>query len=92
MGRGGGGCLEVEANIHLCDQVLDTIYVGPVPEGRHMFVFQADALDHSKIPAKDIVGATVILVTCSYHGQVGGFWIYRSDPVIFGCMDPVSYM
>jgi hypothetical protein len=21
-------------------QVLDTIYVGPVPEGRHMFVFQ----------------------------------------------------
>jgi len=51
------------------DQVLDTIYVGPVPEGRHMFVFQADAPDHSKIPAKDIVGATVILVTCSYHGQ-----------------------
>lgn len=24
------------------DQVLDTIYVGPVPEGRHIFVFQAD--------------------------------------------------
>lgn len=22
------------------DQVLDTIYVGPVPEGRHMFVFE----------------------------------------------------
>jgi hypothetical protein len=22
------------------DQVLDTIYVGPVPEGRHMFMFQ----------------------------------------------------
>jgi hypothetical protein len=22
------------------DQVLDTIYVGPIPEGRHMFVFQ----------------------------------------------------
>lgn len=22
------------------DQVLDTVYVGPVPEGRHMFVFQ----------------------------------------------------
>lgn len=51
------------------DQVLDTIYVGPVPEGRHMFVFQADAPDPSKVPAKDIVGATVILVTCSYHNQ-----------------------
>ena len=34
------------------DQVLDTIYVGPVPEGRHMFVFQADSPDHSKIPSK----------------------------------------
>lgn len=22
------------------DQVLDTIYVGPIPEGRHKFVFQ----------------------------------------------------
>lgn len=22
------------------DQVLDTIYVGPIPEGRHMFIFQ----------------------------------------------------
>ena len=42
------------------DQVLDTIYVGPVPEGRHMFVFQADSPDHSKIPSKvscsDVIG------------------------------------
>lgn len=22
------------------DQILDTIYVGPIPEGKHMFVFQ----------------------------------------------------
>lgn len=22
------------------DQILDVIYVGPVPEGRHMFVFE----------------------------------------------------
>lgn len=22
------------------DQTLDTVYVGPVPEGKHMFVFQ----------------------------------------------------
>jgi histone chaperone ASF1 len=51
------------------DQVLDTIYVGPVPEGRHMFVFQADAPDQSKIPDKDLIGATVVLITCSYHNQ-----------------------
>ena len=24
------------------DQVLDTIYVGPIPEGRHMFIFQVN--------------------------------------------------
>ena len=43
-----------ESSIH--DQILDTIYVGPVPEGRHMFVFQADAPDHNKIPCKDFAG------------------------------------
>lgn len=26
------------------DQVLDTIYVGPIPEGRHMFVFQVNII------------------------------------------------
>lgn len=32
------------------DQTLDTIYVGPVPEGRHIFVFQADPPDVTRIP------------------------------------------
>ncbi|KPM04189.1 histone chaperone asf1-like protein, partial [Sarcoptes scabiei] len=48
------------------DQVLDTVFVGPVPEGRHMFVFQANAPDPSKIPVADAVGVTVVLLTCSY--------------------------
>jgi len=26
------------------DQVLDTVFVGPVPEGRHMFVFQVPTI------------------------------------------------
>ena len=30
---------------------------------------QADAPDHSKIPGKDLLGATVVLISCSYHGQ-----------------------
>ena len=51
------------------DQILDTIYVGPVPEGRHMFVFQADCPDHTKIPPKDILGVTAVMITCSYHKQ-----------------------
>jgi len=59
------GSAESEAH----DQVLDTIYVGPVPEGRHMFVFQADPPNQAKIPSKDLLGATVVLVTCSYHEQ-----------------------
>jgi len=49
------------------DQVLDTVYVGPVPEGRHMFVFQADPPNPDKIPENDLVGVTVVLLTCSYR-------------------------
>lgn len=51
------------------DQVLDTIYVGPIPEGRHMFVFQAPPPDVSRIPEGDALGVTVVLLTCAYRGQ-----------------------
>lgn len=53
-----------------CDnpfKVLDTVYVGPVPEGRHKFVFTADSPNPEKIPTSDVVGVTVILLTCSYR-------------------------
>lgn len=36
------------------DQVLDTIYVGPVPVGRHIFVFQADPPDVTRIPGTSL--------------------------------------
>ncbi|XP_058054855.1 histone chaperone asf1 [Anopheles bellator] len=51
------------------DQVLDTIYVGPIPEGRHQFLFSADPPNVSRIPEQDAVGVTVVLLTCSYRGQ-----------------------
>jgi len=51
------------------DQILDSVYVGPVPEGKHMFVFQADPPDVSRIPENDAIGVTVVLLTCSYRGQ-----------------------
>lgn len=51
------------------DQVLDQVFVGPVPEGRHMFVFQADPPDPNKIPVQDAVGVTVILLSCSYRSK-----------------------
>mmetsp|Transcript_1051 Transcript_1051/g.1837 ORF Transcript_1051/g.1837 Transcript_1051/m.1837 type:complete len:242 (+) Transcript_1051:234-959(+) len=49
------------------DQVLDEILVGPIPVGINKFVLQADAPDISQIPENDILGVTVVLVTCSYR-------------------------
>jgi len=51
------------------DQVLDEILVGPVPVGVNKFVLQADAPDASTIPESDVIGVTVVLVTCSYKDQ-----------------------
>ncbi|XP_063399329.1 histone chaperone asf1b-A-like [Mytilus trossulus] len=51
------------------DQTLDSVLVGPVPGGKHMFVFQAGPPDISKIPYKDAVGVTVVLLTCSYRNK-----------------------
>lgn len=48
------------------DQVLDEILVGPVPVGVNKFVLQADAPDPAKLPPEDLLGVTVVLVTCSY--------------------------
>ncbi|XP_033096892.1 histone chaperone asf1b-B-like [Anneissia japonica] len=59
------GSAESEDN----DQVLDTVLVGPVPAGNHMFVFQANAPDIKKIPIQDLLGVTVTLITCSYRTQ-----------------------
>lgn len=49
------------------DQVLDEILVGPVPVGVNKFVLQADSPDTSQIPEGDVLGVTVVLVTCSYR-------------------------
>lgn len=41
------------------DQELDSVLVGPVPIGTSRFVLQTNPPDPSKIPADDIIGATV---------------------------------
>ena len=51
------------------DQELDSVLVGPVAVGSYRFVFQADAPDPSRIPPEDLLGVTVVLLTCSYRGQ-----------------------
>jgi hypothetical protein len=43
--------------------------VGPVPLGINRFVFQAPCPDVSKIPVNDLIGVTVVLITCSYRSH-----------------------
>lgn len=57
------------------DQVLDTIYVGPVPVGRHIFVFQADPPDVTRIPGtikiiSSIFDFVIFFVDVDSTGQI----------------------
>ena len=51
------------------DQVLDSIMVGPIPVGVNRFQFTADPPQAESIPASDILGVTVILLTCAYDDK-----------------------
>ncbi|KAH8886490.1 histone deposition protein Asf1, partial [Thozetella sp. PMI_491] len=51
------------------DQELDSLFVGPIPVGVNKFVFEADAPDTKRIPDAEILGVTVILLTCAYDGR-----------------------
>ena len=43
--------------------------VGPIPVGVNKFVFEAKAPDTTRIPDADIIGVTVVLLTCAYDGR-----------------------
>jgi histone chaperone ASF1 len=51
------------------DQCLDEILVGPVPVGVNKFVLQADAPDVALLGEENVLGVTVVLITCSYKDQ-----------------------
>ncbi|EFJ45864.1 anti-silencing factor [Volvox carteri f. nagariensis] len=51
------------------DQELENIEVGPVMAGTFKFVLEANPPNPQKIPADDLVGVTVILLTCSYRDK-----------------------
>lgn len=51
------------------DQELDALLVGPIPIGVNKFIFEADPPNLSRLPATEILGVTVILLTCSYDGR-----------------------
>ncbi|KAF2313825.1 hypothetical protein GH714_013671 [Hevea brasiliensis] len=59
------------AEDEMYDQLLESVLVGPVNVGNYRFVLQAiaDPPDPSKIREEDIIGVTVLLLTCSYLGQ-----------------------
>jgi histone chaperone ASF1 len=48
------------------DQELDSVLVGPIPVGINKFQFSAQPPDLSRIPNSEIIGVTVILLSCSY--------------------------
>ncbi|EPE03635.1 histone chaperone asf1 [Ophiostoma piceae UAMH 11346] len=51
------------------DQELDSLLVGPIPVGVNKFVFEADPPSVKQIPDTEILGVTVILLTCAYDGR-----------------------
>ncbi|KAF2144569.1 uncharacterized protein K452DRAFT_316543 [Aplosporella prunicola CBS 121167] len=51
------------------DQELDSLLVGPIPVGVNKFVFEAGPPNLTRIPNNEILGVTVILLTCSYDGR-----------------------
>ena len=60
------------------DQELENVLVGPVPLGTSTFVLTAPAPSPALIPEEDVLGATVVLVCCSYKGNEFirvGYWV-----------------
>ena len=51
------------------DQVLEEFIVSPLPKGRQLFEMEIQPPDHTKIPRKDILGVTVIMVTAMFRRQ-----------------------
>jgi len=49
------------------DQILEEVLVGPIPIGTNKFVFQANPPNVKLISEEDIMGVTIVLVTCSYR-------------------------
>jgi len=51
------------------DQELDELSTGPITPGTHEFVLDVPGPEPTRIPSSEIVGVTVVLITCSYLDQ-----------------------
>ncbi|KAI1704159.1 ASF1 like histone chaperone domain-containing protein [Ditylenchus destructor] len=52
------------------DQLLDSVVIGPIRDGRHKFVFEAPAPDMEKLNNEDLTDVTVLLLRCKYREQM----------------------
>ena len=48
---------------------LDEMSTGPIPVGTHEFLLEASGPNPALIPSQEVVGVTVVLITCSYREQ-----------------------
>lgn len=51
------------------DQVLESVLVGPVPVGTSKFVLEAPSPNITLLPENEVLGVTVVLLTCSYMSK-----------------------
>lgn len=51
------------------DQELESLLVGPIPTGVNKFIFEADPPNVAKLPSSEVLGVTVVLLTCAYDGR-----------------------
>ena len=49
------------------DQELDDVLLPADKQGRFAFILKVDAPDPTLIPSQDILGATIVLLTCTYR-------------------------
>ena len=64
-------CQNNEQNLENLWQILelDEMSTGPIPVGTHEFLLEAGGPNPALIPTQEIVGVTVVLITCSYRDQ-----------------------
>jgi len=65
------------------DQVLAEVDIGPVPVGTSRFVLSGDPPDAARIPEGDVLGVTVVLLTCAYRGAEFlkiGYYVHNACP------------
>eukprot|EP01100_Stratorugosa_tubuloviscum_P006107 TRINITY_DN2650_c0_g3_i1.p1 TRINITY_DN2650_c0_g3~~TRINITY_DN2650_c0_g3_i1.p1 ORF type:complete len:155 (-),score=71.13 TRINITY_DN2650_c0_g3_i1:106-570(-) len=51
------------------DQLLESVLVGPVPASSQKFVIEVPAPDADKIPTQDLIGVSVLMISCAYKNQ-----------------------